>query len=89
MFQWIRNIRARKRAAKLEREQDAERMRLWREEQLKKCDKGEHDWEYQYEVQGDGDPNVEGYIEITRSTCRVCGESRVEIEPYDPEERNP
>ena len=35
---------------------------------------------------GNGDPNVEGYILITKATCQVCHETNVEIEPYDKED---
>ena len=44
---------------------------------------GNHDWELTHEIQGDGDPDVEGYILITTSTCQVCRTSETEIEPYD------
>ncbi|HPG19163.1 MAG TPA: hypothetical protein PLG58_01065 [Flexilinea sp.] len=53
---------------------------------MERCKKGEHEWQYSYEVQGDGDPNVEGYVLITKATCQVCHETEVEIEPYDKED---
>jgi len=86
MIKWIRRCREKKSAQKQKRERDAEGIRRWREAQLEKCRKDEHVWEYIYEIQGDGDPNIEGYILITRATCSVCGESETTIEPYDKED---
>jgi hypothetical protein len=83
MFTWIRRYRERKLAQQQEQEKVKERMRILHEQQLERCKMGDHDWEYTYEIQGDGDPNVEGYILITTSTCRVCHQSETEIEPYE------
>ncbi|HRY20926.1 MAG TPA: hypothetical protein P5198_05410 [Flexilinea sp.] len=62
------------------------RKKILFEQRLERCKKGEHEWQYSYEVQGDGDPNVEGYVLITKATCQVCHETEVEIEPYDKED---
>lgn len=83
MFSWIRRIQEKKRAAKQAQAEREERMRISREQDLEKCKKGVHQWEYETEIQGDGDPNIEGYIQIVRATCHVCGESETTIEPYE------
>jgi hypothetical protein len=74
-----------KRLAKKQQKEAAEKKILF-EQRLERCKKGEHEWQYSYEVQGDGDPNVEGYVLITKATCQVCHETEVEIEPYDKED---
>ena len=83
MLAWIGRNREKKLARKLEREGKEQRQRALYEEQLRKCKAGEHEWSFAYEVQGDGDPNVEGYIRITTATCRVCQASETSIEPCD------
>ncbi len=83
MFQRIRRMKEKKLIEKKAQAEREERLRISHEQGLEKCKKGVHQWEYTYEVQGDGDPNVEGYILITRATCSVCGESETTIEPYD------
>ena len=83
MFQWLRRIKEKKLAEKKARAEREAYHRRVHAEALERCKAGEHEWEYDTEIQGDGDPNIEGYIEITRATCRVCGESETTIEPYD------
>jgi hypothetical protein len=83
MFTGLRRIKEKKLIEKKAQAEREERMRTSHERALEKCKKGEHEWVYDTEIQGDGDPNVEGYIQIVRATCRVCGESETTIEPYD------
>lgn len=81
----IRKWQEKRLTKKQQREKEAEEKRILFEAQLERCKKGNHEWEYSYEIQGDGDPNVEGYIMITKATCQVCHETNVEIESYDKE----
>lgn len=83
MFTWLQRFRIRHLAKKQARKDEQERLRLLHEEQLARCRAGNHEWEVSCEVQGDGDPNVEGYIVIRRTTCHVCQLSETTIEPYD------
>jgi|GEM_PF-739792 len=83
MFGWIQGLHTKRSAASQARKDEQERRRLLHEEELKRCAAGCHDWEVTEEVQGDGDPNVEGYIVIRRTTCRVCRLSETTIEPYE------
>ena len=83
MFNWIRRMKEKKTLKKKAQAEREERLRISHEQDLEKCKKGEHEWEYETEIQGDGDPNIEGYIQIVRATCRICGESETTIEPYD------
>ena len=82
MIPWLKRCRARFLAKKQAQRDENERLRILQEEQLKRCNAGQHEWEVTHEVQGDGDPNVEGYILVTRTTCRVCHLSETTIEPY-------
>ena len=83
MFKWLQRFRKRQLTKKQARKDEQERRRLLREEQRKRCAAGYHDWEVTEEIQGDGDPNVEGYILVRRTTCRVCHLSETTIEPYE------
>jgi len=83
MFKWIRRSKEKKLAEKKAWADRVERNRIYHEEALQRCKVGEHEWEYDSEIQGDGDPNIEGYIEIIRATCRICGKSETTIESYD------
>ena len=83
MFSWICRIKEKKLIEKKKQAEREARLRISHEQDLERCKTGVHHWEYTYEVQGDGDPNVEGYIQIVTATCSVCGESETTIEPYD------
>lgn len=83
MFQRLQRLRTEQFAKKQAKKEKQERLRLLHEEELKRCAAGDHDWDVSTEVQGDGDPNVEGYIVIRRITCRVCHLSETIIEPYE------
>lgn len=83
MFQWLQRLRTNQRAKKQAKEENQERRRLLHEAALKRCAAGDHDWEVSSEVQGDGDPNVEGYILIRRAACRVCHLTETTIEPFE------
>lgn len=83
MLQRLQRFRKRQRAKKQARKDEQERLRLLQEEERRRCAAGCHDWEATQEVQGDGDPNVEGYIVIRRRTCRVCRLSETTVEPYE------
>jgi len=82
MMKLYRRWREKKLAQRQEQERiEREQRRLLNEKQ-EKCGLTGHEWSYTREVQGDGDPNVEGYILITTRTCWICGTVEVEIEPY-------
>ena len=83
MLQRLQRFRKRQRAKKQARKDEQERLRLLQEEERRRCAAGCHDWEVTEEVQGDGDPNVEGYILIRRATCRVCHLTETTIGPYE------
>jgi hypothetical protein len=86
MLNLYRRWRDKKLAVQQEQEQiEKEKLRLMREKQ-EECGLTGHSWNCTHEVQGDGDPNVEGYILITRRTCSICGATEVDIEPYDDDE---
>ena len=82
MFRWLQQLRTKQLAKKQARKDEQERCRLLHEEERKRCAAGCHDWEVTEEVQGDGDPNVEGYILVTQRVCQFCGLTDLEIEPY-------
>lgn len=83
MFAWFRHWHEKKLAQKrVQEEADREAFRLLKKKQ-DECGETGHSWDYAHEVQGDGDPNVEGYILITTRTCRFCGARETDIEPYD------
>ncbi len=82
MLKLYRRWREKKLAAQREQERiEKEQRRLLKEKQ-EECGLTGHRWNYTHEVQGDGDPNVEGYILITQRTCQFCGVTEVDIEPY-------
>lgn len=83
MLKLYRRWREKKHAAQQEQEGiEKEKLRLLRKKQ-EECGLTGHRWTIcSQEVQGDGDPNVEGYILITRRTCQLCGATEVDIEPY-------
>jgi hypothetical protein len=83
MFQWLHRLRTERLEKKQARKNQQERLRLLHEAALKRCAAGDHDWEVSSEVQGDSDPNVEGYVVIRRATCRVCHLTETTIEPYE------
>jgi hypothetical protein len=83
MFNSFHRLRTELLEKKQARKNQRERLRLPHEAALERCAAGNHDWEVSYEVQGDGDPNVEGYILIRRATCRVCHLTETTIEPYE------
>ncbi len=86
MFAWLRCWRERKLAQKRACEEaDREAFRLLKKKQ-EECGETGHGWAYTHEVQGDGDPNVEGYILITTRACCFCGARETEIEPYSNED---
>ena len=83
MLTWLRRWREKRIAQKQKQVKTEKEMRVLRKQNQEECGKTGHEWTYTHEVQGDGDPNVEGYILITTRTCWVCGETETEIEPYD------
>ena len=83
MFALFRRRHEKHLAQKLSQQKEAEEKRLLKKKKQEECGKTGHEWTYTHEVQGDGDPNVEGYILITTRTCRICGETEKDIEPYD------
>ena len=86
LFAWLRRWREKKLAQKQAREEtDRDAFRLLKKKQAE-CGETGHSWAYTHEVQGDGDPNVEGYILLMTRTCRFCGARETEIEPYNDED---
>lgn len=83
MLKLYRRWREKKLAAQQEQERiEKEKLRLLREKQVE-CSLTGHRWTIcSQEVQGDGDPNVEGYILVTKRTCQFCGLTDLDIEPY-------
>jgi len=83
MLTLYRRWREKKLAKQQEQERIEKEKRWLLKEKQEKCGLTGHEWNYTHEVQGDGDPNVEGYMLITRRTCWICGATEVDIEPYN------
>ncbi|MPM47800.1 hypothetical protein SDC9_94518 [bioreactor metagenome] len=86
MFTFYQRWREKRQAQKAASEQAAKAEWLLIKQKQEACEKTGHSWESSYEIQGDGDPNIEGYVMITTKRCRYCGAVETDIEPYDKNE---
>lgn len=67
LIAWMRASAQKRRDEKAAKQAEYERLR-------ELCRQGHHQYEtISEERQGDGDPNIEGYIWVTTERCRICG----------------